>query len=122
MPTKSEGATPGDFLLFEENDAYSRDEVTIAAGADLEPGTVLGMVTASGKYVASDEAAADGSESAVAVLVTPAAAAEADVQAVVLARHARVRRLGLTFDASYDTETKRDAAAASLKGQGILVT
>ena len=58
MPTLTEGKTPGDFLLFEEQDHYSREEVTIAAGADLEPGTVLGMVTATEKYVASDEAGA----------------------------------------------------------------
>ena len=122
MPTLTEGKAPGDFLLFEEQDHYSREEVTIAAGADLEPGTVLGMVTASGKYVASAEAGSDGSEAAAAVLLTPAAAAEADATAVVLKRHARVRRFGLTFDASYDTEAKRDAACAELEALGILVS
>lgn len=122
MAILSEGATPGDFLLFEEQDAYSREEVIIAAGADLEPGAVLGMITASEKYVASDEAAADGSETVAAVLLTPALAAEADVPAIVLKRHARVRRGGLIFDASYDTETKRDAACGELKALGILVT
>ncbi|APZ53739.1 head decoration protein [Salipiger abyssi] len=122
MAILSEGATPGDFLLFEEQDAYSREEVIIAAGADLIPGAVLGMITASKKYVASDEAAADGSEDVAAVLLTPALAAEADVPAIVLKRHARVRRGGLIFDASYDTETKRDAACAELKALGILVT
>ena len=85
MPTLTEGKTPGDFLLFEEQDHYSREEVTIAAGADLEPGTVLGMVTATEKYVASNEAGADGSEAAAAVLMTPAAAAEAAVKEAVVA-------------------------------------
>lgn len=121
MTTLSEGRTPGDFMLFEESSLYSRDEVTIAAGADLEPGTVLGKVTASGKFVKSVETAVDGSETAVAVLYTQANAASADVtDAVVIARHAEVRRGGLIFDATYDSKAKRDAAVAELKTAGIL--
>lgn len=121
MTTLSEGRTAGDFLLFEEDNHFSRDVVTIAAGADLEPGTVLGRVTASGKFVAADEAASTGEEVAVAVLLTPAKAATTDVtDAIVIARHARVRRLGLVFGASFDTTVKRDAAVAELKQLGIL--
>lgn len=121
MTTLSEGKTPGDFLLFEENSAYSRDEATIAAGADLEPGAVLGQITASGKLVSSDRTAVDGSETPVAILMTPAAAASADVtNAVVLARHAQVRRGGLTFDASITTEGHRDTAVAALADVGII--
>lgn len=121
MTTLSEGKTPGDFMLFEESNFFSRDKVTIASGADLEPGTVLGKVTASGKFVRSVETAVDGSEVAVAVLYSPAKAATADVtDAVAIARHAEVRRGGLTFDATYDSEAKRDAAVAELKAVGIL--
>jgi len=121
MTTLTEGQTPGDWLLFEENSRYSRDEVTIASGADLASGTVLGKVTASGKFVACDEAAADGSETAAGVLLNDAAAAAADVtDAVIITRHATVRRGGLTFDASFDNQTKRDAAMAELKAIGIL--
>jgi hypothetical protein len=121
MAPLTEGKTPGDFMLFEENSFYSRDEVTIASGADLEPGTVLGQITASGKYIACDHAAVDGSEVAKAVLYTPAAAATADVtNAVVIARHVRVRRFGLTFDANFTTATQRDGAVAELKAVGIL--
>ncbi|WP_371398907.1 head decoration protein [Marinovum algicola] len=122
MTKLTEGKTPGDFLLFEEQDNYSREEVTIAAGADLAPGTVLGKVTASAKYVASNEAGVDGSETVAGVLLTPAAAAAEDVTAIILNRHARVRRFGLTFDASYDTEAKRDAACAELEALGIKVS
>ncbi len=120
MTTLSEGKTPGDFLLFEEQDHYSRDEVTIAASADLEPGAVLGKITASGKYVLSVNTETDGSETPVAVLLTQAAAASADVSAVVLARHSRVRRGGLTFDASITTEGHRDTAVAALADVGII--
>lgn len=121
MNKLTEGQTAGDVLLFEEDKHFSRDAVTVAAGADLEPGAVLGKVTASGKYVRSVHGAADGSEVAVAVLLTPAKASAADVTgAIVIARHARVRRGGLIFDASYDDAAKRAAAVASLKDQGIL--
>ena len=56
---------------------------TIAAGADLVAGTILGRVTATGKLKAYDPAATDGSETPVAVLLEDAAAASADVEAVV---------------------------------------
>lgn len=121
MDPIAEGRTAGDFLLFEEDAHYSRAEITIAAGADLEPGTVLGQITASGKHVACDHTAIDGSEVARAVLLTPAAAAAADVtDAIAIARHARVRRAGLIFDAAFTSAAERDGAIAELKAAGIL--
>ncbi|ETX26858.1 head decoration protein [Roseivivax isoporae] len=123
MTTLTEGKTPGDFLLFEEQDHFSRKEATIASGADLVPGTVLGRVTASGKYVRSVRTASDGSETPAAVLLREAKAADADVTgAVIIARHARVRQLGLTFDASWSTEAYRDTACAALEAAGIVAT
>ncbi|MEL6960383.1 MAG: head decoration protein [Pseudomonadota bacterium] len=120
MNTLTEGTTPGDWLLTEADDRYSRDYVTIAAGADLASGTVLGQITASGEYAPAGNGAADGTETAVAVLLNDAKAATAAVKAVVIARHARVRRGGLTFDASHDTEAKRSAAMQQLKVAGII--
>lgn len=121
MTTLTEGATPGDFVLYETPSHYCRAAVTIASGADLGAGTVLGIVTASGKYAASDEAETNGTEVAKAVLLEDAAAAAADVQAVVLLRGpAQLRRGGLVFDASYDSEAKRDAAIAELETAGIV--
>ena len=69
MAKLTEGKTPGDFLLFEEDKFYSRKRVTIAAGADLEPGAVLGAITATGKLQSSVRTATDGSEAPVAVLL-----------------------------------------------------
>ena len=121
MSTLKEGKTPGDFLLSEAGQRYSRDEVTIASGADLEPGTVLGIVTANGKYKKSVQNATDGSQTAVAVLYTSAKAEDADVtDAVIIARDAQLRRGGLVFDTSYGTKTKRDAAVAKLKTKGLI--
>lgn len=120
MTTLSEGNYAGDVVLFEEDNRYSRDEITVVAGADLKVGSVLGLITASGKYSLSDPAAVDGSETPVAVLLQDADAAAADVQAIALLRHARVRRGGLVFHADIDTEAERDTAVAALADVGII--
>ncbi|MCP3970522.1 MAG: head decoration protein [Rhodobacteraceae bacterium] len=119
MSTLYEGNTLGDVVLYQEPN-YSPGAVTVGTAADLEPGTVLGKITATGKYIRSVRTATDGSENAVAVLTRQADAAAADVASVALLRHARVRRGGLVFDASYSTEAFRDAAIASLAGAGIV--
>lgn len=121
MPPKNEGRTAGDFVLFDQAE-YSRESAVIGAGADLEPGTVLGKITATGKYVRCASGASDGSQTPVAVLRTQAPAASADVTAVIQARHTRVRRFGLIFDASFATEADRNGACAALKEVGILAT
>lgn len=55
---------------------------TIAAGADLVAGTILGRITASQKLGAYAAGNVDGSQNPVAVLLEDAAAASADVEAV----------------------------------------
>ena len=121
MALKTEGNRPGDVLLFEEGDHYSREEVTIAAGADLKVGAVLGKVTASGKYILRAPAAVDGSQVAAAVLLQDADAAAADVaNVIVVARHARVKRAALVHDATVDNAAKRQTAVDELAGIGIL--
>lgn len=80
---KTQGDSPiPDNLIAGE---YPRVErlVTIAAGADLAKGAVLGRITASGKYKLSASAAVDGSQTPDAVLAEAATAASGDVQAVV---------------------------------------
>ena len=56
MTTLVEGKHPGGFLVWEAFRDYTRETITVAAGT-LEPGTVLGKITASGKYAAHDPAA-----------------------------------------------------------------
>ncbi len=78
----SQGSFTPDNLIAGE---YPRVErvVTIASGANLTKGAVLGKITASGKYKLSASASADGSEVPDAILAETATAASADVQAVV---------------------------------------
>ena len=120
MTTLNEANYPGDVILFEEDNRYSRDVVTIGTAADLKTGAVLGKITATGKYIHSAPAAVDGSQTPVAVLLADADAAAADVTAVVLTRHAKVRRAGLNYEASIDTAGERQTAIDALAAVGII--
>jgi len=120
MTTLTETTHPGGFLVWEAFRDYTRETVTIAAGT-LEPGTVLGRITASGKYAAHDPAAVDGTETAVAVLWGKADASGGDAPAVGLDRGpAIVNRHDLVFAAT-PTEGEIAAAHAALLAEGILV-
>jgi hypothetical protein len=88
--SQTEGTRAGEFLVSEGNGQYSRDTVTLISGQDLEAGAVLGKITASGKYTAYNSGAADGSETAAAVLYAKTDASAGDTDAVVVSRHAEV--------------------------------
>jgi hypothetical protein len=75
----------GDLLKYEEENRYSRDTITVAAGQNLKLGTVLGMLN--GKAVALDPAATDGSEIAVGVLMTDVDATAGNTEAVMVSRN-----------------------------------
>lgn len=120
MPMLSETPHPGGFLVWEAFRDYTREVVTIAGGA-LSPGTVLGRITASGKYAAHDPGATDGTETAVAVLWGKVDATSGDVDAVALLRGpAIVNRHDLVF-AGTPTGPEIDAAHTALLAAGILV-
>jgi hypothetical protein len=117
---------PGGFIQSEGDFARARDRVTILGGTGgagkLFAGTVLGMITASGKYVASPNTGSDGSQTAVAILFGDVDATVADVAGVaVIARAAEVRAEDLTYDASVTTLLEQQAKWAQLAAVGILV-
>ena len=111
-------ATLGDLIKRESDPDYTRETVTLKAGAAYPLGAVLGRITATGVYAFSPAASTtgiEGAEIANAVLLHPVAASATDTQAVVLARgQVIVADHALTFDASIT-----DAAAQSLKHQQL---
>lgn len=114
MTTLTEGKHTAEFLLSEGNGSISREQVTIAAAAAaLVPGTLVGKITASGKYVAYSNAASDGSEVAAGVLYAAVADSASDQKAVIIARDAEVMGSALTGS---DTP-----GVADLKALGIIV-
>ena len=99
MEKKIEGARDLGFLLTEAPGALSRESVTIASGEGvLAPGTVLGQVTASKKFVASPNA-----------------------EVVGIDMNAEVKGPELAYHASVDDATKRGAKATQLRGAHIKV-
>lgn len=103
-----------EFVLSEGNGFISRDTGTVTLGAEpIKSGTVMGKVTASGKWVARDPAAADGSEVAKGLLYTGQPSGTGDAEAVLFVRDCEVVRAALTgLDASAETE---------LAAEGIIV-
>lgn len=125
METKIEGARNLGFVLSEANGSRSRGVATIASGAGkLEAGTVLGVVTASGKLVASPNAEVvgkEGAEAATSILAYAVDATDADAEAVIIERDAEVKAAELAYDASVNDATKKTAKATQLAAKGIIV-
>ena len=122
MPTVfTEAMNLGDLLKFEAPNLYSRDRVTLAAGQNLPLGTVLGIVTASGKYKQIDPSAEDGSQVAAGVLLQTCDATLADRDnGLVVARHAIVSDHVLQWPEAI-TAAEKASAIAQLKALGVLV-
>ncbi|MBK9793875.1 MAG: head decoration protein [Sphingobacteriales bacterium] len=104
--------------------------VNEAAQKSYVVGTVLGKVTATGKYKIAVETAVDGSKAPVAIVVADAfgtsapvtIAATTDTKVLALARGKVVVSLGaLALDSTYNDATKKQAAYDSLKSVGIIV-
>jgi hypothetical protein len=91
---------------------------TIGVAANLVAGAVLGRITATGKYVLSLTGASNGSQTPVAILLTDAAAASADAEAVILLSGA-VDGAKLIFGASHSAATVETAFRAA--GRPIFV-
>jgi len=125
MSTKTEGRHTAEFLISEAPGTASRDQatVTVAATTTLKAGTVLGRLSATGKYVPYDNAGSDGSETAYGVLleeVVNAAGAPADVEATVINWGAEVRSTSLEWAAGL-VDADKTAAAVDFLARGIKV-
>lgn len=122
MATLTEGRVTAAYILSEASGLRSRDNAKIASGAGkVEPGTILGKVTASGKFVPHAPAASNGSEVAVAILYAAVDATAADAACVVSARDCEVKKDELIYAAATDTQPEKDAVHASLAANGIIV-
>ena len=104
---------------------YNYDAVTVneAAIKTYAVGTVLGKVTANGKYKICVQTAVDGSQTAAAVVVADySIAATTDTKVLAMVRGpAIVSKDALVLDASHDLQAEKDAIYASLTALGILV-
>lgn len=106
MTIITEGNHTAGFIL-SDADKMSYDQITVASGQKLEAGTILGKITASGKYTAYSNAAADGSGLAAGILYAECDATLSDKNAVMLARLAEVAVSRLTgYDSAADADLR----------------
>lgn len=123
METFTEKARNLAFILSEANGLQSRDVLTIAAGSGpLQAGTILGKITANGKYTASPNAQVaglEGAETAVAVLGYGVDATNTDVEVVCITNDAEVKAPMLLAHASVSDAAKRTAKIAQLRSVNI---
>lgn len=107
---------------------YCRKEVIVneATAKTYAVGTVLGKVTATGKYKIAVQTAVDGSEVAAAiVLADQSIPATTDTKVVVYTKGPlEVSRDALVLDATYDQPAEKQAVydAFEAKGINVLVT
>jgi len=104
-----------DVLKYSENPNYANESVTPLTGTSYKVGSVLGKITASGKYKLAAVGAVDGSAVAVAVLLTATDATAGDATGVILARGpAIVSKAALVFDATVNDAPKTATKHAEL--------
>src|SRR5579885_1100634 len=124
MPTLTMSPTLGDLLKYELNASYCRETITLKAGTNFALGSVLGKITASGKYrlsPAAQVAGDEGAETATAALSEPVDATAADKIGLVVARGpAIVSKAALVFDASVDQVAEKTAKHTQLAAVGIV--
>ena len=112
----------GGFIQSEANPFRSRDEVcydgSSGGGGVVYAGTVLGIVTASGKYVPCVQSASDGSQTPVAICWDDVDTTLGDAIGSVVSRDAEVRFEDLIWDPSIATLSQKQAKAAFLAGHG----
>ncbi|PVZ48639.1 head decoration protein [Thalassobacter stenotrophicus] len=121
MSVLTQPPTMGDVLKYELNPNFTRETVTLLAGANYPVGAVLGRITASGKMKLSTATGSDGAQNAAAVLLYDVDATAADATGIVVLRGpAIVSKAGLVFDASVDDAAKTAAKHAQLTALGII--
>jgi hypothetical protein len=124
MPVLTMAPTLGDLLKYELNANYCRETVTLKAGVSYALGSVLGKITASGKYrlsSATQVVGDEGAETAAAVLLEAVDASAGDKTGLVIARGPTiVSKAALVFDASVDQPAEKASKHAELAAAGIV--
>ena len=121
MPVLTEQPSMGDVLKYEVNPNYTREVITLLQGLPYPVGSVLGKITASGKYTLSPATGADGSQVASAVLLYAVDATLADAVGIVVARGPSiVSRAGLAYEGTVNDAAKITAKIGQLAAVGII--
>ncbi|SNS84282.1 head decoration protein [Antarctobacter heliothermus] len=107
MPVLTQPPSMGDVLKYEVNPNYTREVIILLQGMPYPVGSVLGKITASGKYKLATSGGSDGAQTATAVLLYAVDATLADATGIVVVRGPSiVSRAGLAYDATVDDAAK----------------
>lgn len=91
MVAKTDHLGAGAFIKSEGNGDISRETIVVVSGSGkCLAGTVMGKVTATGKYKPYDNDNTDGSQTAAAILIYDVDATSADVTTISIVRLAEV--------------------------------
>jgi hypothetical protein len=123
MTTYTEPAQLSDFLKYElaPEQQFCRATVTIVSGQNLAAGTVVGKISASGKYTAYDNDASTGEQAAAGVLLFAVDASGGDKKGVILARGPAILAINsIAWGAVVTTQGEKDAAVVDLAALNIL--
>lgn len=123
MATLTEGMHEGEFIgELAMGIGYHVDAGTLISGQNLVAGTVVGKITASGKYTILAPAAGDGSQAAAGIIVPNVNASGGDVTTArfLLRGPAQVNANDLTWPGGI-TGPQKTAAIAQLMALGIKV-
>lgn len=125
MTILTEGRRTAEFLVSEASYYRSRDgeTITVPANTTYEPGTIMGKITASGKFVRHDAGASDGSQNEAGVLyagLTNDTGSGVDMAGTIIARDAEINSAELTYEAGADA-AQITTSNAALVALGLIV-
>ncbi|MBK8085051.1 MAG: head decoration protein [Devosia sp.] len=111
--------------MSEANFHRSRGKATIKSGSGvIEPGAILGKLTAGGKFApspAAETVGVEGAETAVAIAIYGCDATAADREIAIIERDAEWRIGAVVYEATVDTDTEKLAKRTQLAAVGIIL-
>ncbi len=120
MPAITEPDRLGDLLKFEEDNLYSRDEVTVEVGQIVAAGAVVARHNTNGEIVALNPGAGSGQGNAYGIIIEDVDASTVSKKSWIVARHAIVAE-GAVIWPSGISAGQLDSAMSELRALGIIL-
>ena len=117
--TPIQGGKYDDAIIWEEDNKFSRDDVTVASGSNMVMLEVAGKLTSGGAYVPLDPAASTGAEDASGIIGIDTDASSAAKASWAVVRDAIVVADNLVWPTGI-TAGEKTTALAELKALGIV--
>jgi hypothetical protein len=109
----------GDLLKHEASNLYSRDQITVAKGQNLNLGTVVGYSVEDNVIKIVNPTATDGTQTAIGIITSDVNAKE-NTKAVVITRIAMLEYHAVVWPAGI-TEEQKASAMKQLEVRGVII-